>query len=237
MAPVREMDRAGEPSPETLEQWLVGLASDTLASEGGADAAHDLDHVVRTMAIARRIQAHEGGELAVVLAATALHDIGQERERRDGGDHAAIGAGMAGDLLAGTRFPRHLIPAVQQAIREHRTTGGTSPRTLEGKILFDADKIDSLGAVGIARLYCIAGMHGQKVYAPVPASIGRPVSTETLLALRRRPDYSSSIEFALLLADLPDRFLTATGRAMAEERHAYMRGFFQRLQQEVEGDR
>ena len=217
--------------------WLAASASDTLASEGGADAAHDLDHVVRTMAIAHRIQAREGGDLGIVLAAVALHDIGQERERRDGGDHAAIGAEMAGAVLANTQFPQSLIPAVQQAIREHRTTGETSPQTLEGRILFDADKIDSLGAVGIARLYCITGMHGQRVYAPVPESIEPPVTPETLLALRKRPDYSSSIEFALLLADLPDRFLTATGRAMAEERHAYMAAFFRRLQQEVEGHR
>jgi len=215
--------------------WLVALASDTLASEGSADAAHDLDHVVRTMAIAHRIQAREGGDLGIVLAAVALHDIGQERERRDGGDHAAIGAEMAGAVLANTPFPQSLIPAVQQAIREHRTTGETSPQTLEGRILFDADKIDSLGAVGIARLYCITGMHGQRVYAPVPESIEPPVPPETLLALRKRPDYSSSIEFALLLADLPDRFLTATGWAMAEERHAYMAAFFHRLRQEVEG--
>jgi len=217
-----------------LRDWLLRLAAETLTQEGSIDAAHDVDHVARTMALAETLQAREGGDLPTILAAVALHDIGQERERRDGGDHAAIGADMAAGLLRGTRFPEAAIPGVQQAIREHRTTGASKPQTLEGRIVYDADKLDSLGAVGIARLYCITGLLGQKVYAPTP-DVRHPVDPTVIRELRKGRDYSSSIEFDLLLADLPEHLLTDTGRALARERHDYMRDFFDRLQREVEG--
>lgn len=220
-----------------LRGWLLHLAADTLAREGGVDPAHDTDHIARTMALAETLHAREGGDLPTILAAVALHDIGQERERRDGGDHALIGAAMAAGLLSGTRFPQAAIPPVQQAIREHRTTGATKPHSLEGRIVYDADKLDSLGAVGIARLYCITGLLGQRVYAPTPGDLPRPADAAVIRQLRKGRDYSSSIEFDVLLADLPDRLLTPTGRALARERHDYMRAFFRRLRQEVEGAR
>src|SRR5437879_9114073 len=120
-----------------------------MAREGSEDAAHDYDHLLRVMAIADTISAREGGDPPTIWAAVAFHDIGQERERLHGGDHAEIGAHMAADLLAHTHFPQESIPLVQQAIRDHRMTGGQIPRTLEGRILYDADKIDCLGAIGI----------------------------------------------------------------------------------------
>src|SRR5207245_2766893 len=163
-----------------------------MAREGSEDAAHDYDHIMRVMALAETIQAHEGGDLPTIWAAVALHDIGQERERRFGGDHALISAEMAAELLASTRFPQQSIPGVQQAIREHRMTGGTIAQSLEGRILYDADKIDSLGAIGIGRLYCITGRYNQKVYAPIPDDIVEPIDLSMICHLRRRPDYSLS---------------------------------------------
>jgi len=124
---------------------------------------------------------------------------------------------------------------VQQAIRDHRMTGGGTPQSLEGRILYDADKIDSLGAIGIGRLYCITGRYNQKVYAPVPADITEPVDPLVIRSLRRRPDYSPSIEFQLLFGNLPDRMTTPTGRELAQERYDYMKGFFTRLRKEAEG--
>ncbi len=200
------------------------------------DASHDYDHLVRVMALADTIQAGEGGTLPTIWAAVAFHDIGQERERRHGGDHAQIGAEMAADLLFQTAFPQEAIPAVQLAIREHRMTGGRIPTTLEGRILYDADKIDCLGAIGIGRLFCITGRYNQKIYSPVPDDIVEPVDPLMVRQLRRRPDYSPSIEFQLLFGDLPERMTTATGKELAQERYFYMKEFFQRLHQEVKGE-
>src|SRR5205823_675830 len=127
---------------QSYRMWLLELARQFMSDEGSVDAAHDYDHLVRVIALAERIQSSEGGDLPTIWAAVALHDIGQERERLHGGDHALIGAELAAELLKGTPFPQQSIPAVQQAIREHRITGGITPQSLEGRILYDADKID-----------------------------------------------------------------------------------------------
>lgn len=204
--------------------------------EGSEDAAHDFDHLARVIALAETIQAQEGGHLPTIWAAVAFHDIGQERERRHGGDHALIGANMAADLLTGTHFPQKAIPIVQQAIRDHRLTGKNIPQSIEGRILYDADKIDCLGAIGIGRLYLITGRRNQKVYSPIPTDIVEPVDPLMMRTLRNQPDYSPSIEFQLLFSDLPDRMTTATGKTLAQERYSYMKAFFSRLRNEVEGE-
>ena len=219
-----------------LRYWVLELARETLEREGSEDAAHDFDHLVRVMALADTIAAREGGDLPTIWAAVALHDIVQAREQRQGGDHALIGAKMAAELLLNTHSPQASIPAVQQAIREHRMTGGVLPQTLEGRVLYDADKIDGLGAIGIGRLYMITGRYNQKVYSPVPGEIVEPVDPALVRQLRRRPDYSPSIEFQLNFANLPDRMTTATGRELARERFAFMEAFFTRLKKEVEGE-
>lgn len=219
-----------------LRSWLLELARATMEREGSVDAAHDYDHLVRTMALAETIQAREGGDLATIQGAVALHDIGQAREARHGGDHALIGAQMAAELLSGTLFPQESISAVQQAIREHRMTGGMIPGTLEGRILYDADKIDCLGAIGIGRLYMITGRYNQKIYSPVPEDVIEPIDPMLIRSLRRRPDYSPSIEFQLLMANLPERMMTPTGRELAQERYSFMEAFFTRLRKEVQGE-
>jgi uncharacterized protein len=219
-----------------LRSWLLELANEAMKREESGDASHDYDHLVRVMALADAIQAHEGGDLPTIWAAVAFHDIGQERERRHGGDHALIGAEMAADLLFHTVFPQQAIPAVQQAIREHRMTGGKIPTTLEGRVLYDADKIDCLGAIGIGRLFCITGRYNQKIYSSLPNDIVEPVDPLVVRQLRRRPNYSPAIEFQLLFGELPERMTTATGKELARERYTYMKEFFQRLRQEVEGE-
>jgi uncharacterized protein len=219
-----------------LRSWLLKLAQEIIEQEGTKDSAHDYDHIARVLALAETIQAKEGGDLPTIWAAVAFHDIGQERERSYGGDHAFIGAAMANNLLTHTDFPQPAIPAVQQAIREHRMTGNTIPSTLEGRILYDADKIDILGAIGIGRLYSITGRYKQKIYSPVPVDLTEPVDPLVVRQLRRSPDYSPTIEFQLLFGNMPQRMTTPTGKEMAQERYSYMQTFFKRLQQEVAGN-
>ncbi len=219
----------------SLRSWLLALAYEAMQREEAKDASHDYDHIVRVMALADTISKQEGGDLAVIWAAVAFHDIGQERERLHGGDHAYIGAKMAGDLLTHTQFPQHAIPAVQEAIRDHRLTGKNIPHTIEGRILYDADKIDCLGAIGIGRLYSVTGRYNQKIYSTLPPEITEPVDPLRVRELRRSPDYSPSLEFQLLFGNLPERMTTATGRMLAQERYEYMANFFSRLRDEIEG--
>ncbi len=219
-----------------LRSWLLGLAKDVMEQEGSEDASHDFDHIQRVIALAETIQRREGGDLPTIWAAVAFHDLGQERERRSGGDHAQISAEMAAELLTSTDFPQQALPAVQQAIRDHRQTGSGAPTSLEGRILFDADKIDCLGALGIARLYCITGRYNQKIYAPLPKEIQEPVDPLAVRELRKRSDYSPTIEFQLLFGNMPARMTTETGKLLAQERYDYMNYFFQRIQREVEGE-
>ncbi len=219
----------------SLRSWLLALAKKTMLGEDASDASHDYDHIVRVMSLADTLQAQEGGELPIIWASVAFHDIGQEREHRHGGDHAVIGAEMAAELLTNTQFPQSTIPEVQKAIREHRMTGGIIPSTLEGRILYDADKIDCLGAIGIGRLYCITGLYHQKIYSELPPDIIEPVDPLTVRTLRRSSNYSPSIEFRLLFGNLPERMTTPTGRILAQERYDYMANFFNRLQQEIKG--
>jgi uncharacterized protein len=222
--------------PAELRGWLLELARATMLREGGSDVAHDMDHILRVMNLAETIQRREGGELSVIWAAVALHDIGQERERRQGGDHALIGAQMAAELLRGTSFPQEAIPAVQEAIADHRLIAGRRPRSLEGQVLYDADKLDALGAIGIGRLYMITGRRGQRVYAPLPEDLVLPLPPLRVRELRDCPDYSPSIEFHLLFTDLPEKLCTVTGRQLARQRYAFMCEFFRRLEAEARGE-
>ena len=219
-----------------LRNWLLKLANNLMEHEGYGDASHDYNHIERVMALADTIQAQEGGDLPTIWAAVAFHDLGQERERLHGGDHALISADMAAEWLTNTPFPQQCISAAQQAIREHRMTSGILPTTLEGRILYDADKIDCLGAIGIARLFCITGRYNQKVYSILPPDVTQPVDPLLVRTLRRRPDYSPSIEFQLMFGDLYKRMTTSAGRELARERFEYMKEFFKRLRLEVEGE-
>jgi uncharacterized protein len=221
-----------------LRSWLLELARDTLVREGGRDTAHDLSHIERVMALAETIQQHEGGDLPVIWAAVALHDIGQERERRRGGDHAQIGAEMAAELLRNTPFPQESIAAVQEAIRDHRLIGSGRPgrpRSLEGCILYDADKLDGLGAIGIARLYILTGQRHQPIYAPLPQQLTPPGDPRQASALRNQPNHTPYAEFHLFFQGLAERLQTATGRSLARERYQFMEEFFRRLAAEAGG--
>jgi uncharacterized protein len=130
----------------------------------GHESSHDFDHVLRVLALAERIARAEGGDLEVVRAAALLHDIGRAEEEATGGDHAAIGAARAREILAG--HPPEKVEAVAAAIASHRFRSGPPPATPEARALFDADKLDAMGAIGVARAFARAGAHGQRLWVP-----------------------------------------------------------------------
>lgn len=196
-----------------------------------SDAVHDFDHVLRVLALAERIGQAEGADMQIVQAAVLLHDAGREEADAQGLDHAAVGAEQARKILAGQ--PSDKIEAVLHAIAAHRYRTAPQPETLEAQVLFDADKLDAIGAVGIARAFASVGAHGQRLWAPVENMDAAHWKKEGDGPEAHTPVH----EFVVKLSKLKGRLFTATGLAIAGERHAYMVGFFERLGAEVRGER
>jgi len=115
------------------------------------EGSHTFDHVLRVRKLCLLIGQAEGADLEVLEAAALLHDIGRPKEKETGRSHAEIGAEMAVSFLYSIRFPSEKVELVASAIRTHRFSEGLTPTTLEGKILSDADKLDAMGAIGLAR--------------------------------------------------------------------------------------
>jgi len=197
----------------------------------GADATHDFDHVLRVLALAERIGRAEGADLKIVRAATLLHDVGRAMDEAAGRDHAAFGAEYVWEILAA--HPAAQVKAVSHAIAAHRFRTGPAPETLEAQVLFDADKLDAIGAVGVARAFAYGGARGQRLWAPT-----EEVDVARWMEEGDDPDTHTPVhEFIVKLSRLKDRLFTPTGRAIAEERHAYMVAFFERFDAEARGER
>jgi len=191
-----------------------------------SDAAHDFDHVLRVLALAERIGQTEGATMEIVRAATLLHDVARAEEVCTGACHAKVGAERARQILAG--HPADKVEAVAQAIASHRFRDEVVPQTLAAKVLYDADKLDAIGAIGIARAYALAGKRGQRLWAAPPAGS---------LAESQSTDYTPVHEFTFKLSQLKEALFTATARQIAKERHRYLVEFFARLEEEVQGKR
>jgi uncharacterized protein len=192
----------------------------------GSDAVHDFDHVLRVLALAERLAPAEGADEEIVRAAVLLHDVARdERGEARGVDHAQAGAERARLLLAGQ--PAERVEAVAQAIAAHRFRRGPAPDTPEARVLHDADKLDAIGALGVARAFAFGGRAGQRLWAEVPPGYG-----EGEVA---RGEHTPVHEYHMKLTRIQDRLLTEGARQIARERHAFMVAFFERLELEVRG--
>jgi uncharacterized protein len=191
----------------------------------GADAVHDFDHVLRVLALAERLAEMEGADLGIVRAAALLHDVARGREPDPDGDHALAGADVARRVLAAE--PGDSVEAVARAIAAHRFRTGPAPQSIEAQVLYDADKLDAIGAIGVARAFAFGGQQGQRLWGEVP------VDYEESEAGRHQ--HTPVHEYHLKLVRIKDRLLTESARRLAEERHAFMVAFYQRLEREVRG--
>ncbi len=196
---------------------------------GGADAVHDFDHVLRVWKLAARIGRTEGADLRVVRAAALLHDVDRHEAEAAGLDHAAVAAGRARDILSD--HPALLVEAVAHAIAAHRFRTAPEPDTLEAQVIYDADKLDAIGAVGVARAFAYGGAHGQRLWAPIESVDLQQWKEEGDNAAAHTPVH----EFVVKLSRIKDHLYTAAGRRIAAERHDYMSTFFQRMAEEVRG--
>jgi uncharacterized protein len=200
-----------------------------------ADPVHDFDHVLRVYRLAERLAKAEGANLLIVQAAALLHDScgsapGGAGDQR--AEHHLTSAEFAGQVLIEKGWPADQIEVVQHCIRAHRFRNqGEKPQTLEAKVLFDADKLDVLGAIGAARTIAYAALDGEPAYAEPSQQF-----IHTGIKEPGEP-HSSYHEYLFKLRHVKSRMFTESGKALAEARHAYMVAFYQQLQAEVRGER
>lgn len=171
------------------------------------------------------ILADEQADAAVVEYAALLHDVGRAAEFADGGEscHAEVGADMAPGLLAeigvtDTDFIAH----VTECVRTHRfrARSGQIPASNEAKIVYDADKLDSMGAVGVGRAFHFAGRVGARVHN---------TKAEALAGESYGVEDSAYREYLVKLNALQGKLLTAAGRRLGARRHEFMTAFFAEL--------
>ncbi|MBN2449519.1 MAG: HD domain-containing protein [Lentisphaeria bacterium] len=198
----------------------------------GSPACHDWDHTLRVLNNARHLCRVEGADPRVVEFAAVLHDIGRPEELEDRGKtcHAEWGAEMTLGLLVDLgitdmAFIRHVSACVRT--HRYRRRNDDRPETLEARIVFDADKLDCIGAIGIGRAFHFAGRIGARVH-------NTAAEAEDSASYSR--DDSAYREYLVKLRHVPDRMLTAEGRRMAAARHAFMVAFFEQINREVRGE-
>lgn len=189
--------------------------------------AHDWHHVRRVERLADTLASeYDDVDNRVLTQAVLLHDIGRGREdRSEIDDHAEWGAKQAGEILAEYDRPADEIEHVQHCIRAHRYSNDIEPTTLEAKLLSDADNLDALGAVGIARCFTYGG------------ELGTPIHDSNLTP-DEDPSSVGSTQFNHLhkkILDLPERMYTDAGRRVARERQAFVETFVERFEREVAG--
>ena len=195
----------------------------------GMGGCHGPDHTERVHKTALHIGRLTGARLDVLSAAALLHDIGRRYETREQGKicHAEKGAELAREILVKLDFAPARIAGITHCIEAHRYRGDKIPKTLEAKILYDADKLDSIGAVGIGRAFLFAGQTGAKLHNENDIDIlaCKPYSKED----------TAYREFKFKMSKIKDRMLTSEGKRLAEERHNFMEVFFERLERETKG--
>jgi uncharacterized protein len=193
-----------------------------------AQASHAWDHSERVRRLCLHIGRAEAADLEVLEIAAYLHDIGRPFQDKSKGAvcHAEKGAEMARALLEPYPMSRERKENIIHSIRSHRFRGTGAPQSMEAKVLFDADKLDSIGAIGIARAFLFAGEVGAKLHnSGINPEETRPYTEED----------TGFREFKVKLSKVKDRMLTAEGARLAAERHAFMEEFFRRFLLEYEG--
>ena len=205
--------------PEALAALPADLVEEARKHFDGQDPAHDWQHNLRVMAMCERIGREEGADMTILRLSALLHDIGRAEERRTGECHAKISARVAGSWLMERGMTDDFISCVQSTILAHRFRKDRPPTTLEEQILFDADKLDSIGAIGVGRAFAYSGVLGQPIQADDP------------------DQHTPAKEFAWKLQRIKERLYTKTAQQIAIDRHFFMTEFFERWEQEIQGIR
>lgn len=204
-------------------------------------SAHDMDHVIRVYNLCLYLAKNEGTDLDVLEAAALLHDIARVKEDNDQTgktDHAILSAKMAEPILKELGFPEEKIKHIQDCIVSHRYRTGHRPETKEAKILFDADKLDVVGAIGIARSFVWVGRNKAKIYAKanIDDYIKNNLNGKIDGRIQDKTKHSPQIEFETKLKFLGDKLYTEKAKEICRERLAFFKSFLERLEREIRGE-
>ena len=204
-------------------------------------SAHNMAHVMRVYNLCLLLAKNETNvNLDILKTAALLHDIAKVREDRDNSgntDHAILGAEMAEKILKKIGYDNN-VEQVKHCISTHRFRSNNKPNTIEAKILFDADKLDVIGAIGIARSYIIAGQYGQSMYSNTPID---EYIQENLVEgkangrIKDKSKHAPNIEFETKLKHIPKKLFTKKAKEIAKKRVECMKKYFKELKKEING--
>jgi uncharacterized protein len=205
--------------------WVAERCAAWLLARTTGDVAHDHEHVRRVVAAARHLALAEGADLLVVLPAAWLHDcvmVPKDSPQRAAASRLAAQAADA--LLCELGVSEARRAAIAHAIEAHSFSAGIAPRTLEAAVVQDADRLDALGAIGLSRCLMLGGASGRRLYDPAdPFAHDRPLDD-----LRNTIDHLPA-----KLLRLAGQFNTATARAEAQQRTAWLAQYLAQLNREL----
>jgi uncharacterized protein len=195
------------------------------ALEPSEDGAHDLSHLQRVWHNVRLLHAQEGGDLEVLLAAALLHDcVAVEKDSPLRSQASQLAAKKASQVLAEMAWSSTKIAVVVHAIEAHSFSANITPISLEAKILQDADRLDSLGMLGVARTFYVAGRLGHALYDPQDPEANERDYDDKRFCLDH---------FKTKLLHLADCFQTPSGQRLAQIRHERLKGFMEQFKEEI----
>lgn len=189
------------------------------------DAAHDLEHIRRVVTTARRLALAEGAELAVVLPAAWLHDcvvVPKDSPLRS--QASRLAAEAATTFLRSVDYPTERLAAIAHAIEAHSFSAQIVPQTREAQVVQDADRLDALGAIGLARCLMLGGAMGRRLYDP----------DDPFAEQRVFDDGVNTVDhFYVKLLRLADTMTTESGRVEARQRTRFLEQFLEQLRHEI----
>ncbi len=203
---------------------------------------HKMDHVIRVYSTCLLLAKNEDVDLDILKAAALLHDIARTKEDKDKTgkiDHALLGAEMAEPILKNLGFPEEKIKIIKDCIISHRYRNNHEPKTMEAKILFDADKLDTIGATGVARSFMWIGKNNAKIYSnenPKEYIKNNLEGGKINGRIIDKTKHSPQIEFQTKTKFLKEKLYTKKGREVCKERLEYAENFLNRLEKEIKGE-
>ncbi|MCM7512647.1 phosphohydrolase [Enterobacter hormaechei] len=194
------------------------------------DAAHDIAHFRRVWVTAQNIMSELHVDPLVVLTACYFHDVvSLPKNHPDRSQSSLLAARKTREILRRDfpDFPPERYAAVEHAIEAHSFSAGVAPQSLEAKIVQDADRLEALGAIGLARVFAVSGALGVALFdADDPFAGARPLDDKTF----------ALDHFQTKLLRLPDTMQTPRGRELARHNADFLIQFMAKLSAELQGD-